>query len=122
MGPQLSTVSIQKHGELISPETIMAIVQTIAVRFSPLKIVLFGSYATGTPTPDSDVDLLVVMESDRPRHKRAAPLKLLFRPVPCAMDIVVYTPEEVRRWDGTVNHVLTEILRTGRVLYERKAS
>jgi predicted nucleotidyltransferase len=80
---------------------------------------VFGSYASGRPTPDSDLDLLVVMETALPRHKRAAPIRLLFRPMPCAMDILVYTPDEVAHWKGTVNHIVTEAFETGRVVYER---
>ena len=109
----------QKQGELIAPETIDAIVKGIAERFSPEKIVVFGSYANGNPTPDSDLDLLVVMRSDQPRHKRAAPLMLMFRPSLCAMDILVYTPEEVAEWNGTVNHIITDVFSSGEVVYER---
>ena len=109
----------QQHvGELIAAETIDAIVKGIVQGFSPEKIVLFGSYANGNPTPDSDLDLLVVMDSDLPRHKRAAPLMLMFRPALCAMDILVYTHEEVAEWNGTVNHIITEVLNSGKVVYE----
>jgi uncharacterized protein len=83
---------------------------------------LFGSYAAGQPTPDSDLDLLIVMDTDLPKHKRATPLKLLFRPMPCSMDILVYTPEEIDYWNGTVNHIITTVFQTGTALYERSAS
>jgi predicted nucleotidyltransferase len=109
----------QAPGKLISPETINGVVQAIADRFSPCRIVLFGSYAAGTPTPDSDLDLLLIMETALPAYKRATPIRLMFDPTPCAMDILVYTPEEVQRWHGTRNHILTEILCNGRNLYER---
>jgi len=109
----------QQNGKLISQETIRFIIQTIADRFSPQRIILFGSYGSGQPTPDSDLDLLIVLDSDLPRHKRATPIRLLFRPTPCAMDILVYTPEEIEYWNGTPNHIITEALRSGRVVYER---
>ena len=54
------------------------------------------------------------------RERRAAPIRLLFRPTPCSMDILVYTPQEVRYWDGTVNHIVTEALQAGKVMYERQ--
>jgi uncharacterized protein len=117
----MATVSIkrQKYGELITTETIEGVVQAIVQNFHPRKVVMFGSYAGGKPTPDSDLDLLVVMESDQPlRYKRSVPLHMLFRPKPCPMDILVYTPEEVAYWKGTVNHVVTEALKSGRVMYE----
>ena len=46
----------QKQGELIATETIEGVAQAIAENFHPEKIILFGSYASGTPTPDSDLD------------------------------------------------------------------
>ncbi|MBN1593563.1 MAG: nucleotidyltransferase domain-containing protein, partial [Candidatus Coatesbacteria bacterium] len=77
-------------------------------------------YASGRPNPDSDLDLLIVMRTSLPRHKRAAPIRLLFRPTPCSMELLVYTPEEVAEWNGTVNHIITEALRWGKVVYERQ--
>lgn len=109
----------QPHNKLIPQETIDAVVQAIARNFSPQRIILFGSYASGQPTPDSDLDLLIIMDSDLPKHKRAVPVHLLFRPMPCALDILVYTPEEVARWYGTVNHIITEALQYGITVYER---
>jgi len=51
---------------------IQRIVQQIAERFHPRRVILFGSYAGGRPTPDSDVDLLVVMETEeQPLHAAA---------------------------------------------------
>ncbi|MBF0428954.1 MAG: nucleotidyltransferase domain-containing protein, partial [Magnetococcales bacterium] len=61
---------LTQHG-LISPDTIREIVCTIVKHFNPARIILFGSYATGTPRPDSDLDLLIMMPSSLPRYKRA---------------------------------------------------
>jgi predicted nucleotidyltransferase len=116
----MATVSLKRQvvGELIPQETIEGVVKAIAENFHPEKIILFGSYASGTPTPDSDLDFLVVMESDEPRRKRSVPISLMFRPYPCAMDILVYTPEEVNKWNGVINHIVTIAHKTGRVLYD----
>jgi len=108
----------QGISELISQEMIDRIVEAIVQKFAPRKIILFGSCATGKPTSDSDLDLLLVMDTTLPRHKRAAPIRLSFKPLPCAMDILVYTPEEVAHWNGTVNHIITEVFRSGKTLYE----
>jgi len=117
----MQTVSVKEQtlGGLIPQETIDAIIRSIADTFSPHKIIMFGSYATGRPTPDSDLDLFLVMDTDLPRYKRATPIRLLFQPAPCAMDILVYTPEEVAHWNGTTNHIITEVLRSGKTVYER---
>ncbi|MBF0132054.1 MAG: nucleotidyltransferase domain-containing protein [Magnetococcales bacterium] len=103
----------------MTSDTISKVVRTIVEHFNPVRIILFGSYASGNPRPDSDLDLLVVMPSSLPRYKRALPIRMLFRPSPCPMDILVYTPEEVNYWMGTVNHIITNALQSGRVLYER---
>jgi hypothetical protein len=109
----------QEYGYLIPRELIDAVVKGIVDRFSPKKIILFGSYGgEGSPTPDSDLDLLVVMSTDLPPAKRSIPLQLLFRPMPCSMDILVYTPQEVDKWNGTVNHIITTAFQTGTIYYD----
>lgn len=87
---------------------------------SPLKIVLFGSHARGTPHPDSDLDLFVVEEhSDLPRHKRATRYRLALQGLHPSKDIVVYTPQEVAEWATVDLAFPTTVLREGKVLYER---
>jgi len=117
----MNTVTLERKRTdgILTEETLREVVDAIAERFDPEKIILFGSYAEGHPKPDSDLDLLVVMETAEPRHRRATPIRLLFRPMPCAMDILVYTPEEIAYWNGTVNHIITEALNTGRTVYAR---
>ncbi|MGD9200254.1 MAG: nucleotidyltransferase domain-containing protein [Chitinispirillia bacterium] len=119
----MKTISIkeQKTGELVSQKTIKSIVKAIAQNFHPEKIILFGSYALNREEPDSDVDLLVIMESDLSHYKRSVALQMLFRPIPCAVDILVYTPKEVNKWNGTPNHIITEALLHGIVLYEQES-
>jgi len=109
----------QSTGELIPQATINGVVQAIAENFRPEKIVLFGSYTSGRPTADSDLDLLVVMDTDRPPHRRASPIRLLFRPMTCPMDVLVFTPAEVAKWKGTVSHIITEAFENGEIVYER---
>lgn len=109
----------QEPGQLVPDETIQAIVDAIRQRFAPEKIVLFGSYAGGRPNPDSDLDILVVADSSAPPHRRGVPIRLMFRPTPCAMDVIVVTPQEVEYWNGTLNHIITEAMTNGKVVYER---
>ncbi len=106
-----------QRGVRIAPETVRRVVQAIAEYADPECIVLFGSYAGGAPDAGSDLDLLVVMDSDLPRHKRSLPLRDLLEQRP-PMDLLVYTPEEVRYWNGTVNHIVTKAFKTGTVVYE----
>lgn len=109
------------HGatSAVTPTIADHVVDTIARHCDPSKIIVFGSTAAGHAGAASDLDLLVVMESALPRHRRAAPIRLLFSPYPCPMDILVYTPAEIRKWYGTANHIVTEAMDTGETVYER---
>ncbi len=80
-------------------------------------VVLFGSHARGQAGKDSDVDLLVIAESDLPRHKRSQQLHLMFKPYPFAMDILVYTPKEVETEREFELSFISRVLREGKGLY-----
>jgi predicted nucleotidyltransferase len=86
----------------------------------PEKIILFGSYAYGTPTPDSDVDLLVVMETTATTTERFLSVCRLLRPRPFPVDILVKTPKEIRCAFEEGDFFIQEIVSQGRVLYEQK--
>ena len=90
----------------------------VAERFEPEKIILFGSYAYGTPHDDSDVDILVVM-SCRNQHDQAVKIRLEI-PRNFAMDVLVRTPKNLfgRLEEGESFH--SDIVNRGVVLYEKK--
>ncbi|HUT33975.1 MAG TPA: nucleotidyltransferase domain-containing protein [Planctomycetota bacterium] len=96
------------------------IVAKIVDAFHPRRIVMFGSRARGHAGPESDLDLLVEMETDKPPRDRIRAVDALFARRRWAMDILVYTPEEVRRFRDMLGTVLYTIEREGRVLYERQ--
>ncbi|MBF0369478.1 MAG: nucleotidyltransferase domain-containing protein [Magnetococcales bacterium] len=102
---------------VISKALIQRVAATIAHHFSPQKIILFGSHAQGEASPESDLDLLVIMETELPFHKRAVPIRLLFQSAPCPLDILVHTPEETAYWNGVTNHIITRAMATGKVLH-----
>jgi uncharacterized protein len=104
---------------MLAEPPIDQIVRTIVERMNPRRIVLFGSYARGDPHEDSDVDLMVEMESDLPLPERAMKIDDLFTPRRWALDVWVYTPEEVRRWRNNVGSLVHIIESEGRVVYER---
>jgi len=85
----------------------------------PEQIILFGSYAKGTPTEDSDVDLLVISRSVMPRRERELRLtrELFGSGVP--YDVFVLTPEEVTEGLRRSGSFIREILASGQVLYQR---
>src|SRR5260370_11127993 len=90
----------------------------IADRFQPDKIVLFGSYAYGRPHPESDVDLLVVMPA-ADETNQAIRITLAFeRPFP--LDLIVRTPQNLRRRLADGNWVLREVMEKCPLLYEKR--
>lgn len=102
-------------------KTLPLAIERIVRELKPEKIILFGSYAYGTPTPDSDVDLLVVMNTqERSPIKRALPVMRLIVPRPFDTDILVRTPDEVERSRRDGSPFIKEILTKGRILYERR--
>lgn len=100
-------------------EVLPSAVQRIVDALHPEKIVLFGSYAYGTPTPDSDVDLLVVMNTAGSRIERYLSVSRLLDPREFPVDILVKTPEEIERAIDRGDFFIKEILSRGVTLYER---
>ncbi len=90
----------------------------IAERFHPLKIILFGSYAYGTPHEESDVDLLVVMPT-RNAMAQSARIAVAFD-WPFSLDVIVRTPWQIERGlrPDDCDWFLREVMEKGKVLYE----
>ncbi len=103
----------------VTAEMLEEVVRRILTVGSPLRIVLFGSRATGRARPSSDLDLLIVEESGLPRYKRAAKyLRALVGVFP-AKDVVVWTPQEIEAWSRVPSAFITTGLREGKTLYAR---
>ncbi len=110
--------------EKITPEIIRRIVERIVGHLNPQKIILFGSRARGQATDESDLDILVVMETEQPKFQRGAAISNLISPRFFSMDISVYTPEEfetaANHEDPWFNPFIKEVLEDGVVLYDRE--
>ena len=98
------------------------IIKRMVSNIKPEKIILFGSYAYGTPTEDSDLDLLVVIKSSKqPRYRRAREIrKHLWGITDIPKDILVYTQEEIEEWKEVEEAFITSITKRGKILYENK--
>lgn len=105
--------------KLVTRHQIRAVVDRIVESAHPEKVILFGSYAYGKPTIDSDVDFLVVMESDERPAKRAIRIERGLLDVPFPMDILVRTPTEMVDRLQTQDYFMREAVQQGKVLYER---
>jgi predicted nucleotidyltransferase len=100
--------------------TINRIIERIAQTFNPIRIIIFGSYAFGTPTYDSDVDLFVIMPTDTVSHARSLPLRKALNDIVFPKDIFVRTPEEFERYKDIVGTLSYTAAHKGKVVYERR--
>ncbi len=102
---------------MISKKAIKKIVLEIAKHFHPQQVILFGSHAYGIPTEDSDVDLLVIMDTAERNLPQALKIsRAISHPFP--MDLLVLKPQEVQMRLAGGDLVLREILTKGEVLFE----
>lgn len=99
-------------------ERIKSIAKQIGEQFNPEKVVLFGSYAWGTPTEDSDLDLLVIMPVAEGHPVKIAGKIRYTLPRDIAIDVLVRDPAfvdyRVKHLDGFISHIMKE----GQVLWE----
>lgn len=91
-------------------------VQSIVQKYKPLRIIVFGSVASGTVDEWSDIDLVVVKETDKPFYERLEEVAQIAQPN-IAADILVYTPEEEEAMKDNL-FFREEVLKKGRVVYD----
>ncbi|MBI3583717.1 MAG: nucleotidyltransferase domain-containing protein [Nitrospinae bacterium] len=102
---------------MVAKEQIDEIVKRIVENYQPEKIILFGSYAYGTPSEESDLDLLIIKDSSLPRYKRGREVRKYLRGLKLAIDLVVYTKEEIQKWSDVRTAFITTVVERGKVLY-----
>lgn len=103
----------------LSEAKIREAAQKIADYAKPQKIILFGSFAYGDPTPDSDVDFLIIAESPQSPRVLAREISEILYPRPFPVDILVRSPAEIARRVELGDCFILEILKKGKILYER---
>ena len=89
-------------------------------KYRPEGVILFGSYAWGKPTKSSDIDLFVIKKSRRPKLKRMLDVENLLYPSPLPIDVLVYTPSEVKRRLALGDFFIKRIINEGKVLYGKR--
>lgn len=102
---------------MLSSRDIEAVRDTIVAGVHPKQIFLFGSYAEGCATDDSDVDVVVVMESDLPPHQRNITVKRLFPRRQFSLDAFVFTPEEFSKYKDVPGTLVYTASHHGTLLY-----
>ncbi len=107
----------------VSEQLIEEMVRTIVDEVGPRRIYLFGSYAQGSQTTDSDIDLLIVEDQkfgpERNRWSELKRIRKALKPFRIPKDILVYSQDEFAAWEKSVNHIVARAVREGKLLYER---
>jgi predicted nucleotidyltransferase len=100
-------------------QTIQAILEKLLAGYAPQKVILFGSYAYGDPRPDSDIDLLIIKETDERFIDRWVAVRRLLsdpgRTIP--LETLVLTPQELSDRLAIGDQFLAEVVEKGDVLY-----
>lgn len=104
---------------MVTQSQIQQLVKEIARGYQPEKIYLFGSYANGSPTYDSDIDLFIVKNTSKRRNERTVEVVAAIKDYISAMDIIVYTPQELEIAMTQFMNIGKIAVTTGKLLYER---
>jgi predicted nucleotidyltransferase len=111
------TVPTVDERKRIPNAVIREVSRLIAEKFHPQKIILFGSYARGKPRPESDVDLLVVMDTNLKESQQALQIRRHLG-VMFGMDLIVRTPKRLAERIEMGDSFLRDVIKEGKVLYE----
>ena len=105
---------------MVDERDIEAVARCLGEAADAEQVILFGSYARGDADENSDVDLMIVADSDLPRFKRTRELYKLLRPYPFGMDLLVFTPREIQKGKRSVVSFVSAVFREGKTLYVRR--
>lgn len=110
---------IQRYS-MITEELINKIVITIINHFQPQKIILFGSYANGIPTEESDLDLVIIKDSDLRSYIQNRKVRKIPRDFRVPVDIMVKTPVEFEMYKDIIGTIIYPANKFGKVIYESR--
>jgi predicted nucleotidyltransferase len=100
-----------------SDPVVERVVKIIAEAIHPQKIILFGSRATGTARPDSDLDLVVIYAGEKSKRQVKLDIHRLMEPESLPMDLFVLSPEEMQRQRHVANTLAREVAERGVTVY-----
>lgn len=119
VGMQNSSLELVRQRKELLTRELQKIVSFLIENYQPEKIILFGSLASGEVKEESDIDLLLIKNSDKRPLERAMEVMALLGYPRIALDIFVYTPEEIEYLRKEGSHFIEDILERGKVLYEK---
>lgn len=107
-----------------SKKLLSEVVEKLISKYKPLSIILYGSYAQGNPTEDSDIDLLILKKTNKRRVDRFIQVKkIIYNPnnkIPISP--LVYNPEEIEERLRIGDDFIKEIFQKGTILYEKTSN
>lgn len=103
---------------MLTKAEIDRLVERIVARSQPQKVIIFGSYAKGTATIKSDLDILVIKNTELPMINRAADLSTTVHNVLIPVDVHIYTTEEVEEYAKEPFSFINTILKSGKIVFE----
>lgn len=102
---------------MITQEQINQAITAIVSGYKPEKVILFGSYAYGEPTKDSDIDLLLIKDDDLPKIKRNRIARSYLRDFKFPVDVIVKSREEFETLKDVIGTVVYTANKYGKVVY-----
>jgi uncharacterized protein len=102
----------------VTEKLLSEIVERILAVGSPLQIVLFGSRARGDYKPDSDLDILIIEELTEPGQKQPSAYRQALSGAYPEITVIAKSLSEVEKWKRVPNHLVTEALTKGRIIYQ----
>ncbi|MDO8753039.1 MAG: nucleotidyltransferase domain-containing protein [Anaerolineales bacterium] len=105
---------------MISGEQIQQAVERLVVAAKPSKIILFGSYARGDATEDSDLDLMVIEQEVNNKFDEMVRLRNVMGDMGGGVDLLVYSDGEASRRSQVPGTVLYRAFKEGRVMYDAR--
>ncbi|HOP63031.1 MAG TPA: nucleotidyltransferase domain-containing protein [Spirochaetota bacterium] len=105
---------------MLNEQKINSIREVIVSRFSPAAIYIFGSYADGRATEQSDLDLLVIDNSSAPNDRVGIEISKALFPRDYSLDIFVLKPDEIREKLKRNSKFWNDIIKNGKKIYERQ--
>ncbi|MFH1829948.1 MAG: nucleotidyltransferase domain-containing protein [Pseudomonadota bacterium] len=117
----MSLTESQKSRRAMLEQELKRIVEVILKNYQPQKVILFGSLAIGEVQEWSDIDLMVVMETDKPFMQRIKEMVECIKPN-VGTDILVYTPKEFEELCKSRRFFQDEIDEKGRTVYEKQVA
>jgi len=105
---------------MVTQEQIDEIKRRIAKNFKPQKIILFGSYANAMPTEDSDLDLLIITDSELPSRVQNRKVRNLLSDLRIPIDVIVKTAKEFETYKDIIGTISYPANKFGKVIYESR--